>query len=88
MNFAGDLKYYYWVSVLGAILLGQQKYVEAESFLLKGYQGLKQREAIHPAIRKRVTEVGGWVVRFYQETGQQEKALLWRERLKSASRPE
>ncbi len=36
---------FYWMSVLGAVLLGQKKYEEAESFLLQGYEGIKQYEA-------------------------------------------
>ena len=35
-------------SVLGASLLGQRKYAEAESFLTQGYDGLKAREVKIP----------------------------------------
>jgi tetratricopeptide (TPR) repeat protein len=82
LSHIGDMKHFYWVSVLGAALLGQQKYAEAEPLLLKGYEGMKQREEIHPTIRKRVSEVGGWIVRFYEETNQPEKARAWREKVK------
>jgi hypothetical protein len=83
MNITGDLKHYYWVSALGAIRLGQQKYAEAEPLLLKGYEGMKRVEAVHPAVRKRLPEVGGWIVRLYEATDQPEKARVWRERLKA-----
>ena len=35
-------------SLLGASLLGQKKYAEAEPFLLQGYEGMKAREAKIP----------------------------------------
>jgi hypothetical protein len=35
-------------SMLGEALLGQKKYAEAESLLLKGYEGLRQREKTIP----------------------------------------
>ena len=35
-------------SLLGASLLGQKKYAEAEPLLVAGYSGLKQREAKIP----------------------------------------
>jgi tetratricopeptide (TPR) repeat protein len=73
----------YWVSALGAVLLGQQKYNEAEPRLLEGYEGLKKVEASHPAARIRMTEVAGWIVRLYEATNQPEKARVWRERLKA-----
>src|SRR5262249_47407651 len=39
-------------SHLGAALVGQQKYAEAESLLLAGYEGMKQREpAVEPRAR-------------------------------------
>ena len=76
-----DLKRYYWVSVLGAVLLGQQKYAEAEPLLLQGYGGLKMDETIHPAVRRRRIEVGGWIVRFYEATNKPDQARLWREKV-------
>jgi serine/threonine protein kinase/Tfp pilus assembly protein PilO len=83
MNQIGDPKGCYWVSVLGAVLLGQQKYAEAEPFLLKGYEGMKQNEPVHPVVRRRMAEVAGWLVRLYEATNQPEKARAWREKLKA-----
>ena len=37
---------------MGATLLGQKKYAEAEPLLLAGYEGMKQREAKIPAAGK------------------------------------
>jgi serine/threonine protein kinase len=81
MNRTEDFKYPYWVSVWGAALLGQGKYVEAEPLLLKGYEGKKQVEIIHPLPRRMKAEVGGWIVRLYEATDQAEKARQWREKL-------
>ncbi len=83
MKQTGETKGPYWVSVLGAALLGQKKYAEAEPMLLQGYEGLKEKDAIHPAVRRRMIEVAGWVVRLYEATDQPEKARAWREKLKA-----
>ncbi len=72
---------FYWESVLGASLLGQQKYAEAEPLLLQGHEGLRQR-ATNPAAKSLVPETGGWIIRFYEATKQPEKARAWREKLK------
>jgi serine/threonine protein kinase len=73
---------FYWMSVLGAVRLGQKKYEEAEALLLQGYQGMKQYEATLRAYQRRlVAEAGSRVVRFYELTNQPEKARIWRERV-------
>jgi tetratricopeptide (TPR) repeat protein len=75
---------YFWVSVLGAVLLGRQKYAEAEPLLLEGYEHLKQREVVLRAgDRRLLTEAGEWIVRFYEATGQPDKARAWRDKVKS-----
>jgi tetratricopeptide (TPR) repeat protein len=86
MNRTGDNKFPYWVSVLGAVLLGQGKYTEAEPILLKGYEGMKQAE-VNFLAKKRTAEVCGWIVRLYESTNQPEKARQWREKLKPAPHP-
>jgi eukaryotic-like serine/threonine-protein kinase len=82
LSHIGDMHHFYWLSVLGAALLGQQKFTEAEPLLLKGYEGMKQREGIHPAVRKRVSEAAGWIGDYYEATNQPEKARAWREKAK------
>jgi tetratricopeptide (TPR) repeat protein len=73
-----------WMSMLGAALLGQGKYAEAEPFLLQGYEGFKQQEPILIAGEKpRLTQMGEWVVRYYEATNQPAKARAWREKLKA-----
>jgi hypothetical protein len=78
-----NYRYFYWVSLLGDVLCTQHKYAEAEPFLLQGYEGMKQREAILPANEKRrLAEAGERVVRFYEATSQPEETHLWREKVK------
>jgi serine/threonine protein kinase len=73
---------FYWMSVLGAALLGQKNYEEAESLLLHGYEGMKQYEATLRAPHRRlVAEAGSRVVRFYELTNQPETARQWREKV-------
>jgi hypothetical protein len=76
-----NLRHFYRVNLLGAILAGRQRYAEAEPPLLRDFEGMKEREAILPAGEKRrMAECGERVVRFYEMTGQPEKARAWREK--------
>src|SRR5262249_10324022 len=44
-------------SLLGGSLLGQKKYADAEPLLLKGYEGMKQRErSMEPRDKRRLAE--------------------------------
>jgi serine/threonine protein kinase/tetratricopeptide (TPR) repeat protein len=74
---------FYWVSVLGAVLLGQNKYTEAEALLLQGYQGMEPQKTINPETKRHVIEAGGWIVRLYEATNQPENASAWRDKMKS-----
>jgi hypothetical protein len=68
-------------SMLGGSLLGQKKYAEAEPLLLKGYEGLKQRE-------KTIPPYGGGILRIpqaldrlselYTATNKPDEAKKWR----------
>jgi tetratricopeptide (TPR) repeat protein len=75
------IRRFYWISLFGAVRLGQQRYAEAEPLLLQGYEGMKQRVAIHAGERRRLIEAGAWIVRFYEATNQPEKARLWRDKV-------
>jgi eukaryotic-like serine/threonine-protein kinase len=69
-------------SLLGATLLGQKKYTEAEPFLITGYQGMKQREDKTPAGAKRhLKEVLQHLVQLYDATGKPEEAAKWKQEL-------
>jgi tetratricopeptide (TPR) repeat protein len=72
-------------SLLGESLLGQKKYAEAEPNLIKGYEGMKQREAKIPApLKHHLTEAGERVVRLYEAWGKPDKAAEWRHNLTAA----
>jgi tetratricopeptide (TPR) repeat protein len=78
-----DWRLPYLRNLLGGTLLGQQRYAEAEPLLLQGYEGMKQREAeILGQWRYRLVEAGERLIRFYEETGQPEKARAWRAKVR------
>jgi serine/threonine protein kinase len=67
--------------LIGASLLGQTNYVEAEPVLLLGYEGLKQREA---RIRDRVkvlSETLHYLIQLDLAIGRPERAANWRQKL-------
>jgi tetratricopeptide (TPR) repeat protein len=69
-------------SMLGASLLGQKKYAEAEPLLLSGDAGMQQRADEIPANSKvRLQESVQRLVQLYEATGQSEKAAEWKKKL-------
>jgi hypothetical protein len=75
-------------SLLGASLLEQKKYAEAEPFLLQGYDGMKAREARIPApSRKRLSEAGKRLVTLYNAWGRKDKAEEWSKKLEIPRKP-
>ena len=69
-------------SLLGASLLGQKKFDEAELPMIEGYKGMKEREAKIPApLKRHLTEAGERVVRLYEEWGKPAEAAKWRAEL-------
>jgi tetratricopeptide (TPR) repeat protein len=67
---------------LGACLLGQQKYAEAEPLLLRGYKEMKERESqVPPVYRWRLTRALEWLVQLYEATGRPDEAAKWRKEL-------
>src|SRR5262245_7112247 len=68
-------------ATLGASLLGQHRYAEAESLLLQGYEGLKAREkAIPPSDKSRLSEALEGLVQLYDAWDQKDQADQWRKR--------
>ena len=66
-------------SLLGAALLGRKKCAEAEPLLLKGYQGMMQREKTIPLPYKaRLSEARERLVQLYEATGRKDEAASWR----------
>jgi serine/threonine protein kinase len=72
----------YWSqSLLGAALLGQKEYAEAEPLLLAGYQGMKEWKDRTPVPeRARIRETLDQVVQLYEMWGKKERAQEWRNR--------
>jgi tetratricopeptide (TPR) repeat protein len=81
-------EYAYAKSLLGASLLGQKKYTDAERLLLQGHEGLKPhpeaREDTIPLARRYEAEALERLVRLYEETSIPDKAAEWRKKLESA----
>jgi tetratricopeptide (TPR) repeat protein len=73
-------------AALGACLLAQKKYSEAEPLLRKGYHELRQREqTMHEGFgRVRPLEALEWLVRLYEESGKPNEAAKWRKDLEDA----
>jgi tetratricopeptide (TPR) repeat protein len=67
-------------SLLGATLLRQKKYAEAEPLLLSGYSGMKDREERIPADEKRrLKEALQRLVELYDAIGKPEEAAKWKQ---------
>jgi hypothetical protein len=73
-------------SMLGAALLGQEKYAEAEPLLVAGYEGLEARKEKIPRFyaRYRLSEAAERIIRLYEASGQTDKAAQWRSKLKES----
>jgi hypothetical protein len=75
-------------SLLGASLLGQKKYKEAQQFLVQGYEGLKAQpgfgEDATPYAQRSRVEALGWLVQLYEEWNKPTEAAEWRKKLESA----
>jgi serine/threonine protein kinase len=69
-------------AMLGASLLGQKQYADAEPLLLKGYEGMKAREkTIPPQGQPRLTEALERLVELYERWERPEQAARWRKEL-------
>jgi tRNA A-37 threonylcarbamoyl transferase component Bud32 len=72
-------------TVLGAALLSQKKYADAESMLLGGYEGMNQRQAkIPPKEKLRLNEALQRLVQLHEATGKKDEAAKWRKKLDAA----
>ena len=69
-------------SMLGASLLGQKKYADAEPLLVAGYEGMREREArIAVPNRTRLTGALERIVQLYDAWGKKDQADERRKRL-------
>ena len=66
-------------SMLGAALRGQKKYADAEPLLLKGYEGMKQRETSIPSQAKiRIPEALDRLIELYTATNKPDEVKKWK----------
>ena len=66
----------------GATLAGQRKYAEAESQLVSGYEGMRQRAAQIPAAQKKWIRLSGeHIVDLYSLWAKPEQAAQWKAKL-------
>jgi eukaryotic-like serine/threonine-protein kinase len=66
-------------SLLGAALLGQKKYPEAEPLLLKGYEGMKAREkSIPPQGKTRIPEAIDRLIELYTAINKPDEVKKWK----------
>jgi len=86
-GFSDSRQRYACESELGASLVGQKNYSEAEPLLLNGYEGLvrtqRQLDRMYAAeIEPRMTavEAAGRIARMYEEWGKPQEAAEWRQR--------
>jgi tetratricopeptide (TPR) repeat protein/tRNA A-37 threonylcarbamoyl transferase component Bud32 len=69
------------MSLLGGSLLARKKYADAEPYLIRGYEGLRAREAKVPVpYRKLGPEALDRIVRLYEDWGKTDRADEWRKR--------
>jgi serine/threonine protein kinase/tetratricopeptide (TPR) repeat protein len=67
--------------MLGSALLGQKKYADAEPLLLKGYEGMKEREKSIPKSgggEKRIPESLDALIELYTATNKPDEVKKWR----------
>jgi len=80
-------------SILGGVLLGEQKYADAERHLVDGYHGMKRFET-DPAHKSRgrsemqqLAEALERLVQLYDAWGKREEAAKWRQELEARNPP-
>jgi tetratricopeptide (TPR) repeat protein len=75
-------------SILGASLVGQKRYAEAEPLLLSAYDGMTTKPSTvsrkFPFHAKLENEGRARILQLYEDWGKPEKAAEWREKLRAA----
>ena len=78
----GDWRRFSVQTLLGAALLGQRRYAEAEPLLLSGYAGLAQRRDKIPSTdRPHLTDAGDRIIELYLAWGRSDQAAEWQTKL-------
>jgi tetratricopeptide (TPR) repeat protein len=67
---------YYWISTLGAIYTGQQRFAEAELLLLSGYEGMKENHKL-AGEQFRIIDGCKRIIHYYETVGQPEEVAAW-----------
>ena len=63
-------------------MVREGKYTEAEPLLVRGYEGMRAREAtVQGTARDSLTEGAKRLVGIYEQRGRRKEAAAWRERL-------
>ena len=80
----------FWsMSQLGRVLMGQEKYGEAEPFVVQGYEGMEARQTtISAPNRLELGNAAERVVQLYKNWGKLDQAKKWAEKLGLADLPE
>jgi hypothetical protein len=73
------------LSLLGGAISGQKKCTEAEPMLIGGYEGLRERKAKMPFLRRteQPAQAGARIVELYEAWGRKDKVVEWRKRLEA-----
>jgi hypothetical protein len=79
------------MSLLGSSLVGQKRFEEAEPLLLKGYEGMKQREEKIPKTSgpaRRILDAIDRLIEFYTAMGKPDEVKKWQaERARYSAMP-
>jgi tetratricopeptide (TPR) repeat protein len=76
---------YYSQSLLGASLVGQAKYADAEPRLISGFEGMIRQEASIPAqFRPELEQAGERIIQLYQAWGKPDRAAEWGKKFERA----
>src|SRR5262249_8221739 len=77
-NQPDDWSTFYTKSLLGAALLAQKNYADAEPLLLAGFEGLKKRHAKIPLTHKaRLSDAVSRLGQHYKSWGKKDKVEQW-----------
>jgi eukaryotic-like serine/threonine-protein kinase len=69
---------YYTQSLLGATLLEQKRYAEAEPLLISGYEGMqKNKQKMIDDDRESMQNAEKWLVEVFKRQGKTAKAAEW-----------
>jgi tetratricopeptide (TPR) repeat protein len=80
----GTWRDYNCQSILGASLARQRKYLEAERYLLSGYEGMTQQKPTTPVVNHvDLVRTGQWIIQLYDDWGRPGQAAQWRGKLQA-----